>query len=809
MGHDRDVNRDHQWRDFDSAAYVAANYRSLRQADRWIAEALLETWAKIADRIGDGLRPSSSFSPAVESHDEEPGWRRGPRLCKLWRMSVDGTSPGSRDTANALPVGGAHADAQLIEPSQELLHIWRRWMLFSNHSGAGSDPSPTAWVTPRPEGWPESARWNHERNSVMDGELLECIFLPAYSTPRLMLRDLKNVTREVREVLYPGQPAEGSTPDWVAIRLIFARLHDFLVTHREGGAPSFGPGSYVRPSDCRTDPAAHPFPGIVDSFSISISLCVQAKMLLRWWEEAQGENPGWIEDRVNEQIDPDAPDFIRFRRQVEPFDDTAMEDLLDERLTVAMRQLRDSFIAVPVPEDRWREGNYPYPTGRDGTALAEIKQRLQTRAQALRVSHSIRFHCGFSWGRVAAQDDDAGWYAEPLPYLYFTVGALDAIADVTAQAVRAANILNEPQNVLAAELGFMYEQTSRFWTVLSRLPGATPGTLKIEEVPWRGFDKSTSLYWTLYVLRVITARTDSEEFRDPEYIDRLVRVVEELGQRARISRDPVARSKPPKEEVVRFLARRWVRDGKASADGHDQLLEQLHHLLDNPEAFAEQLDQLRSTVLFQTGLDMTDPALDVHLEGETLKLLADSNRLSSDAWAADFNVYDLAPQLLKVTAKLMAVTREQRTWKRLTIIRDHLWRHLLRRRFASEWPESAGQAWDQVERLREDLPQPEITAVPSWYITERVVEALAAVDAADRARPVAVSELADTVQRVLDDLRWQATVGVPTASRRASFRMRIGQIESRMRDSPAIALVEAMDLARDVDAERVNSGGGP
>jgi hypothetical protein len=47
--------RANDWERFDPTAYVAANYRSISDADRWIAEALLGAWGEIGVRLGGGL----------------------------------------------------------------------------------------------------------------------------------------------------------------------------------------------------------------------------------------------------------------------------------------------------------------------------------------------------------------------------------------------------------------------------------------------------------------------------------------------------------------------------------------------------------------------------------------------------------------------------------------------------------------------------------------------------------------------------------------------------------------------------------
>lgn len=652
----------------------------------------------------------------------------------------------------------------LREPRSEILKVWRRWLAYSRCD-------PRDWDTAR---WqPDATRWDsgdHTRNSIMDAEMLECLLLPQFAIPQLSLATPVTMDQEARSVLYGRTPA--AVPEEQENRSVLAllvkRIENFLDTHggSDGRDEDFTPGGYVRsPPD-----AVGPFPEVVDSYTLSMSVCLQVKLLFQRWEEVRWA--GWassLEAVVNDGRSDDERTSI-----------ARLTERLNARLLASMQGLRDSFVAQPDVD--WSGTGRTWPE--DSPVLRQVRERLASRTGRLAAGRP--FECGWSWGRMAPADGAPGWYAEPRPSLYFTVTSLDGIADLFSTEVRAANILTPEQSVLAAELGFFWALTSQYWGAIAAARTGASGMLAIEDVPWRTSDGSASIYWTVYVLRIMTANlAGNPALQAGDTLARLVQVVEEIAQRARITRRPVEPDLTERKRL-RYLEM-LLADGEVDRAGD---------VLANPAAHASEVAHVR---LDEQQEIYSDPNLRLHTDGERLALAPDTTRLGDTAvWVGSWQVWDLAPQLLKISGRVLSVTIDPDLRRRLRLVIEATWSHLVDRALK---PSGQSYAWDaphQVTGAPAETHAPD--EVLSWYMTERVVEALVAVEAADRARTATGTATRDTVVELVEELRWLVANRVSDPRQRAEFRDGLREVGQRLEDSPALALSRAMQLSSEMEA---------
>jgi hypothetical protein len=111
-----------------------------------------------------------------------------------------------------------------------------------------------------------------------------------------------------------------------------------------------------------------------------------------------------------------------------------------------------------------------------------------------------------------------------------------------------------------------------------------------------------------------------------------------------------------------------------------------------------------------------DPALAVHFPGVKNRL-AGSEQLGPEL---ALYTYDYAPLLIKRSLQALQLTNNIEIRERLMEVAESAMDHLSERRLSRG---DAKGLWDDVAGLREGLPVPHQTT-PSWYLTERVIEAL-------------------------------------------------------------------------------------
>jgi hypothetical protein len=645
-----------------------------------------------------------------------------------------------------------------IDPTSELLGVWTRWMLYSLDTDQTVDPGD------------DCRRWGdaetHERNAVADAEMLECVLLPGTAVESLLLDRVLAPSRRVRETLADARKAlspAGAESGHVAraLALLLHRIRDYLRTHTDDeGRPTFRADGYVNPIEGELPESGFPC-DFVDAYSLALSVCVQTLTILRAWGEKD------VRAEISQAWRGEG---------LATLDLDEIVHLTQERLTAAMHGLKDSFVAIPSTDEQW---NYvarePADLNSSGSHFPHSEEMNRVRSQVERYLHTDLgddrpWECGFTWGRARNIPPGHGWPALEAPYLYSTVVALDGIRDVTNQAVLSSDILNPEQAALAAELSFCASATVRHWEGLALAPQPLTGVSRLEDVPWRSPDYDESEYYTLLVSRILLGDGRTGTLDNAEILDRLVRVAEELAQRARITRHPVADS-----VAGRVASRTERRDADAS-----------------------------------------DSALRLHEPGKALRL---EPAPGSDGIAVSLRIYDYAPQLLKLAAKLAQTTPTEPAQERLRVIIEATWRHLAARQARSiDGSPIPGRAWAtwppqglwnmrglSIERgFHGDNSS--WCGVNSWYITERVVEALVSLVQLRQARPGPAPQSSQLVDELMAELEWRIA---QTATRsRALFLNELAALHGRRTDLGASgSLSAAQELLEKVISASQPDGG--
>lgn len=610
----------------------------------------------------------------------------------------------------------------VLDAQQALLATWNRWVD----------------VAMSPEPWVDGRNRSLGRNSIMDAEMLECVLLPQFYLERFDLGTPSDTDESVARIfnkLDPGVRLLDGQISANSMAELVERLEDFLSSYRSTeGRDTFSPGGYLEPAQGEMPPDDPP--AVVDSFTMSVSVCLHALYLANQWAEDQSSR---------------RPTSIDVERLVR------LRERLSERLTGAMLGLCRSF-AVSV-EDRgtWEEHTQRvWPRGASARVLRDIGRRLRMFTGPDGLDETNAFECGWSWGPTppdryepdyqgVSSGQEQSLYCDPVPYLYFTIGAIDGIGDLFSRKIVAAHLLTPTQSWLASRLGFYRECASSYWSALAFSENSS-GAWAVEDPPWRTADGNASDYWTLYLLTIALASDEAREnFGGERKLGRLLSLLEELAQRERITRRP----HPPQ----------------------------------------------------------ADPAVALHIPpGQQLNLRTVALDGTPAGTEFGWSIYDFAPRLLKLVGQVLAIATDRGVRDRASRLIDDIWnQHMINRRVA---PESDAYAWDDVRSVFRDYPakvkgDEEAEAagaqVGSWYITERVVEALVAIVSAQRQRKTGGRLTGELVTEILDDLRWMLTTEFPEETEM------IGRIASAIdmaEDSPMLAMGIAVEISQSTERKR-------
>ncbi|MGH3972924.1 MAG: SCO2524 family protein [Pseudonocardiaceae bacterium] len=400
-----------------------------------------------------------------------------------------------------------------IQPRQQLLDIWRAVANASFQDGK--------WI------WGGRDR----TNSISDAEQLLCIMHPATGVPSFRLDQPDKTADDIIDAL-------GVLGDSIDIpKLLIKVATEYMERYTgDGGAPIFSGDGYFEPyeSGAALSPSQRNL-DVVDSFSMSITLTLATIGFSRVFRRAISR------EDLRQEVDK-------------------LEALASTRLSAAMIGLLRSF-SVNVFDANSTAGRAlcrvvnqsELPERR---IIEDLQRALEANRAGLRdLTYGVEqatdienpnrlFECGWSWGivkdaphietteKIGPQLDGV---AQAAPYLYFTVVALDGLADLFSTRTRVLALLNEEQQRLSQALQRRWDLTQQYWSTIASL-GADRWPL--EDIPWRTTDEEESDYFSLLVSSIVVQDLVERRGADAD-LGRVGRVLEELASRSRITRRPL------------------------------------------------------------------------------------------------------------------------------------------------------------------------------------------------------------------------------------------------------------------------------
>jgi hypothetical protein len=402
-----------------------------------------------------------------------------------------------------------------IQTRRQILEIWRATVEYSYRDGD----------------WTWGGRSG--RNSISDAEQLLTILYPATAVESLKVDSVDQTTDDVLDYLR----SLGNALD-IPRRLV-SFIGDYMRTYLVDGVPDFSGGSYfeVEAGEPGAVTAEQQGLHVVDSYSMSISLCLATLGFLRVYRQS-----------------------LRSQRMLRQIDE--LEALSSQRLTAAMVGLLRSFTVNTFDPNEPPGQVMLKMINQSGVAteilvrgllqeLAEIRAGLRQELTiglgqvAEELDNRGRlFECGWSWGVVDGAPEipyasgighQPVGVAEARPYLYFTVVALDGIQDLFSERTRILGLLNEEQQRLARALQLRWDLTRQFWARVATFGG---GRWPLEDLPWITTDGRESDYYSVLLTSIVVEGGGSERIVDAD-VERIGRLLEELANRGRITRRPM------------------------------------------------------------------------------------------------------------------------------------------------------------------------------------------------------------------------------------------------------------------------------
>jgi hypothetical protein len=402
-----------------------------------------------------------------------------------------------------------------IQPRAQILNVWKTLISTCYQDGT----------------WQWGGR--DGANSISDAEQLLCLLYPATEINVLALDRPDAMAEDVKDTL---QAMGGATRiGEVVVRV----LEEYIDNHTDPeGEPEFAAGSYLRANDGYEPTEEQRGIEVVDSYSMSLTLCIAALGFLRVFT-----------------VFAQAQTYDEAKELVKRID--VLSEKISTRLTAAMVGLLRSFVVNTV-STKSEAGQTIIrmlnQTGQPPKVMAENIMRgldpVRTQLRGIKLAmvpgaelgaEDMLFECGWTWGiareadtidfvqaRIAGQSGSA----DPRPYLYFSVVALDGINDLTSQRTRQLDLLDENQRRLAEALQTRWHLTQLYWSTVARF-GA--GRWPLEDIPWRTSDGQESDYYSLVVSAVLIQDLVNRTAND-EDLTRAVEIFDELARRGRITR---------------------------------------------------------------------------------------------------------------------------------------------------------------------------------------------------------------------------------------------------------------------------------
>ncbi|KAF4409976.1 MULTISPECIES: SCO2524 family protein [Streptomyces] len=414
-----------------------------------------------------------------------------------------------------------------IKPRQQLLDIWRAMARHSFEDGE--------WL------WDKSGGGI---SSVADAERLLCLMYPATEFPAFRLDDPDTTDRDVQDALkHAGGRLEVPGK-------ILKILAEYMRTHTaEDKRPSFAGGHYFDTPDPKAELTAEQRQlGVVDSYSMSITLSLATLGFLKVYltKPRRAEVQALAEE---------------------------LKSATEARLTAAMVSLLRSFTVNVFDSEAPQGRTLCRLIGQGQVSDRIVVQQFARRFKSLRATirdsiflgvdvadalsdDSQLFECGWAWSLVrdappvetsepvGPQPDGV---AKSVPYLYFTVVALDGIQDLFSERTLTLGLLNPEQQRLAEALRLRWEITQQYWSAIARFGD---GSWPLEDIPWRTTgQRLESEYFSLSVAAILVHDLVRRRATDDD-LTRTVGVMERLAERGRITsrmtvQDPAMRLHNP------------------------------------------------------------------------------------------------------------------------------------------------------------------------------------------------------------------------------------------------------------------------
>jgi hypothetical protein len=390
-----------------------------------------------------------------------------------------------------------------IEPRQQIIEVWKSIATYSN----------------RDRQWTWGGQ--DERNSISDAEQLLCLLYPATEASFFRLDKPDTTAMDVLSALK-------KIGDGVQLPMVLIdAIDDYMRTYTApDGTPVFSGGSYFRPFH-DGDELVGDQRGldVVDSFATSLSLTLSTLSFLKAFGRTLRKQAA--KDKVAE-----------------------LEAITSRRLSAAMVGLLRSFTVNVFPADSIEGESLCRMLNQQNRSSDMVLDRLHKRLETLRANlrdtvlglgevdgldnPNNLFECGWSWGVATGAPpvettehvgDQPEGLALSAPYMYFTVTALDAIANLNDDHVRIDGLLNAEQRRLAEALELRWTITRRYWSSLARFG---TGRWPLEDIPWRAVDGVESVYFSLLVTAVVLHDLLNRRATDDD-LTRTVAVLEELA----------------------------------------------------------------------------------------------------------------------------------------------------------------------------------------------------------------------------------------------------------------------------------------
>ncbi|MEU5090203.1 SCO2524 family protein [Streptomyces sp. NPDC021356] len=399
-----------------------------------------------------------------------------------------------------------------IKPRQHLLDIWRATARHSFEDGK--------LVTGDTDGL----------SSVADAERLLCLLYPATEVPAFRLDQPDTTERDVLRAL------EGIGSRLEIPPNLITALNQFMRTHTgPDDSPTFSGGHYFKSADAGGEITHDQAQlGVVDSYSMSVTLCLATLGFLKVYEGTT------TRPEVRRAIDE-------------------LREATNARLTAAMISLLRSFTVNVFDAESEQGRRLIQVIGQNRQSDRAVLQQFARRFRPLRatiiesltrgiqVDESIRdesqlFECGWAWGvvrdaphvtdldvQVPGQPDGI---ADRLPYVYFTVVALDGIQDLFSERTLTLGLLDADQQKLAEALRLRWELSQQYWSAVARFGSER---WPLEDLPWQTTGlRLESEYFSLTVAAILVHDLVRRKATDDD-LTRTVAIMERLADRGRVT----------------------------------------------------------------------------------------------------------------------------------------------------------------------------------------------------------------------------------------------------------------------------------